>query len=690
MLTPTIWRAPYIVNTTTTSTQYLSQVAAAADSSFFEVWSDSSSGTSHQTIRHFDAFGNPLTGEVNLVGGNTSYYASTVVLANQQIDTALSYYSGSGSNYDTYVGVTSPDLPGSISFHSVEGTATESLSPSLAGFADSGMFVAYESVPGGSSNSILANSISPNGIVGAPITIASTNLNYNPHVAALDNQNVAVVYQHEFTNGGSDYDIRFQILSETGAVVKADGVVLGAGSGAVDQNPDVTALHSGGFLVTWSTTTGSSATYDIHGVVYDRDGNVVRSDFIVNTSTAGNQDYSHATALDDGGFLVGWHDFNTNDDRVQRFDAAGNKLGQEIVVHTGSIFATDLTTLADGRVVESIDHYNGGDYDVEATILDTRTNVTGHATGHDLFGDGTSDTLILRSATANNGPGGLLTMYDLSATSQLTQIGQIGDDWSVSGSGDFNGDGRSDILMQHDNAGFRDIYSFTMGAGQVTAITKLGTVGLDWQIDGSGDFDGDGFKDILLERVNNGAKELDIIGMKSGAVNSITVAGALTPSTYQVDGIGDLNKDGKADILTHYDDASGRHFVELDESNNTTQAVKGVATIGTEWNAAGMGDFNGDGYADILIHKDTASARDLGFLINQGGNGWVFKDLGPIVGKNVQIDGIGDFNGDGTADISAHYDTSGTSRTDIYFEMHTAAITDIHTTGTVGHEWIVS
>jgi hypothetical protein len=77
---------------------------------------------------------------------------------------------------------------------------------------------------------------------------------------------------------------------------------------------------------------------------------------------------------------------------------------------------------------------------------------------------------------------------------------------------------------------------------------------------------------------------------------------------------------------------SGFHFVELDQSNDTTQAIKPLATLGHEWNAAGMGDFDGDGYADILIQADTASARDLGILINQSGNGWVFKDLGPILG----------------------------------------------------------
>jgi serralysin len=244
--------------------------------------------------------------------------------------------------------------------------------------------------------------------------------------------------------------------------------------------------------------------------------------------------------------------------------------------------------------------------------------------------------------------------------------------------------------MQHDASGLRDLYAFNMGANQVASIALLGAVGQDWQADGTGDFNGDGFKDILLERIVNNKLELDVLGIANGAVQSVNVSGVLPPNGFSVDGIGDFNKDHIDDILIHYDDGAGRHLLTLNQGNYTTQSIATVVTVGAEWNIAGMGDFNGDGYADILIHTDTTSARDFGILINQAGNGWVFRDLGPIVGKNVQIDGIGDFNGDGTADISFHYNPTGDIRTDAYFEMHNAAITAIHTTGSVGHEWIVT
>jgi hypothetical protein len=154
-----------------------------------------------------------------------------------------------------------------------------------------------------------------------------------------------------------------------------------------------------------------------------------------------------------------------------------------------------------------------------------------------------------------------------------------------------------------------------------------------------------------------------------------------------VDGIGDVKNNGNADILIHYDDASGRHLLTLNEANYTTQSIDTVATVGKEWQIDGMGDFNGDGYADILMHYDNATSHVLGVLTNQKGSGWTFKEIGTL-GKDVTIDGIGNFHGDGTADIAAHYDTA-TTRTDLYLEIHNTTVTAIHTSGVLGHEWII-
>ncbi len=72
-------------------------------------------------------------------------------------------------------------------------------------------------------------------------------------------------------------------------------------------------------------------------------------------------------------------------------------------------------------------------------------------------------------------------------------IGTLGAGWAVAGTGDFNGDGKSDVLLaerpaardmgdeRHDDSG-RQRQHWALGAG--------------WAVAGTGDFNGDGKSDI--------------------------------------------------------------------------------------------------------------------------------------------------------------------------------------------------
>jgi hypothetical protein len=682
MITPSIWKAPFVVTTTTAGNQIRGQVASVSDGSWDAVWLDLNAAHSGDIDGQIlSPGGTPIGGQTTLFTGNEFLFESVAVTRDDRLHVAYT----SGDN--TYVGHYATNLAVS-SVSNIETGALISTHPAITAFADGSLFVSYTLQNSSTDWDIFGNVVNADGTVGPAVTIFNdTDQSDSSRLATLDNGNLVVVFESPFVGSNTNHDVYYQLRDKNGGLIKNTSPVNGAGSANFDKSPDVAALHTGGFVVVW--TSGISSDHNIFAAVYDRNGDVVRNSFVVNTQTNNNQEEAHVVAMDDGGFLVTWEDQGGGFiPKAQRFDSSGNHIGHEITLDSVNGERMSAAVLADGRTVVSMDESRTGDYNVFDEILDTRTNVTGHVTGHDLFGDGTGDTLILRNTPAGT-PGGLLTLVNLSATGTLTQIGQIGADYSVAGSGDFNKDGRSDILMQHDNASSRDLFSLTMNSTQVNAITKLGSVGLDWQIDGTGDFNGDGVKDILMERLFNGSKQFEILGVQNNAVTSITIAG-MVPQDYQVDGIGDFNKDGIDDILIHHDSAGAHQLQVLFQGNYTTQSIGNAGSVGTEWNIAGVGDFNGDGYADILGHYDNATQRILSEIVNPGASGnFTVKTLGPV-GKNIQIDGIGDLTGDGTADISAHYDSSGTLRTDLYYEMHNSTVTGIVTTGVVGHEWIVS
>ena len=103
--------------------------------------------------------------------------------------------------------------------------------------------------------------------------------------------------------------------------------------------PKVVKLASGGFLMVWTDASGLTDTSGagIIGQRFDAAGTKVGGEFLVNTGIAGNQSLAAVTALASGGFVVSWSDGgNGNIEKAQIFDAAGSKLGAEFTFDFGS------------------------------------------------------------------------------------------------------------------------------------------------------------------------------------------------------------------------------------------------------------------------------------------------------------------------------------------------------------------
>src|SRR5262249_61773859 len=74
-----------------------------------------------------------------------------------------------------------------------------------------------------------------------------------------------------------------------------------------------------------------------------------------------------------------------------------------------------------------------------------------------------------------------------------------GSEWAAIGTGDFNGDGMSDILFQNSN-GTPQIWE--MNGTSILTQATLTNPGNQWKAIGTGDFNGDGLSDILYQNTN--------------------------------------------------------------------------------------------------------------------------------------------------------------------------------------------
>ena len=74
------------------------------------------------------------------------------------------------------------------------------------------------------------------------------------------------------------------------------------------------------------------------------------------------------------------------------------------------------------------------------------------------------------------------------------------------GTGDYNGDGRSDILWRNDN-GEIGVWNATTTGSFAYDPTTASARGTDWKVVGNGDFNGNGIADILWRNDNGTLNE---------------------------------------------------------------------------------------------------------------------------------------------------------------------------------------
>jgi hypothetical protein len=128
--------------------------------------------------------------------------------------------------------------------------------------------------------------------------------------------------------------------------------------------------------------------------------------------------------------------------------------------------------------------------------------------------------------------------------------------------------------------------------GYTATSTFIVNIWTGWTIVGTGDFNGDGKSDILWR---DNAGNLAIWMMNGATVSSWGVIGNAPPTSIVV-GVADFNGDGKTDILLR--DTSGD--VSMWRMNGFSATSSVIANIWVDWAVFGSGDFDGDGKADIL------------------------------------------------------------------------------------------
>lgn len=282
----------------------------------------------------------------------------------------------------------------------------------------------------------------------------------------------------------------------------------------------------------------------------------------------------------------------------------------------------------------------------------------------DFNGDGRTDILVTEETNSNhtlwfsNGDGTFsqvpaATFNLTSKTLALSNNSGIQSTnpyagWAGSVLGDFNGDGKTDILR------YTERYAPQSGFGYANAPTG---VSYYWPCT---------YADIIYNTPNalflsNGDGSFTEVASTTFNLG-LEVLSQSAKAPYNAFTLGDFNGDGKTDVLIRADDAQNKLYLSNGDGSFTLSANFNLngTVLGIQGGTQGMSvaDFNGDGKTDILKYADSAQNK---LYLSKGDGSFVEAtnftlaqsalSLSTLNDQQRQNFVLADFNGDGKSDI---------------------------------------
>ena len=338
-----------------------------------------------------------------------------------------------------------------------------------------------------------------------------------------------------------------------------------------------------------------------------------------------------------------------------------------------SLAISASTSYAQFPAVLDLSSLNGSNgYRLEGIDNEDRSGTSVSGAG-DVNGDGIDD-LIIGAKYARSGAGESYVVFgdrygvnyfspslDLNRSGfEVRGTGGSGD--SVSGAGDFNGDGIDDLIIGAPvaysragvsyvvfgrNNGFSSSFNMTALNGsngfRIVGVNSYDNSGDS--VSGAGDVNGDGIDDLII-----GAPAADPNG-NIGAGESYVVFGSRDgfSSFFRLD---DLNGNNGFQI----NGIDGGALFSADNSGHSVSGAGDVNGDGIDDLIIGTraGDANGNEYAGesyVVFGSSSGFPHPLNLSSLDGTNGFVINGVDPRDYSGVSVSGAGDVNGDGIDDL---------------------------------------
>ncbi len=209
--------------------------------------------------------------------------------------------------------------------------------------------------------------------------------------------------------------------------------------------------------------------------------------------------------------------------------------------------------------------------------------------------------------------------------------------------GDFNSDGRPELLVSNSNVGTVALYLASgIGTFKLSSTTTLGTAAQSIVV---GDFNNDTRVDFATANPNGNSVSI-ALGTDDGRFQNptaISLGSGLGPQTV---GVADLNADGNLDLLTAnlFDNCAS--ILLGDGKGDFSQST---ISVGAGPRTLAIADFNGDAKPDFVTGNMNESTLS---IVSGTGSGTFNSPIPYALGSNaLGVVATGDFNNDGLQEI---------------------------------------
>jgi hypothetical protein len=374
--------------------------------------------------------------------------------------------------------------------------------------------------------------------------------------------------------------------------------------------------------------------------------------------TDGNSSYQILLGRGDGTFIVKpFASLSTygNFGALMITDYNGDGLPDLIIANEGNYLGYSGTGEIPSLIVLS--GYGDGTFNNALTYADAGNSGWGLAQG-DMNGDGRADLLVYNMLSSD------ISIKMRSSTAALTPApaARYGTADSYRSfvallTGDVNGDGKRDVLLVN-TQGVQVLLGVGGGHLRAPAATDIQSFSIDLK---AADLNHDGNADVVIRGLDvgnsqTGYVESDNLYLALGnRSQTLTRKGPLfstgTGSTLGPLGIGNFNTDGNLDILIRQGVLFNNGSAQFTGPNSQPSNIGESGDTTTDYNTA-VGDLNGDGKADLVTAGTTTLTVSLG-----NGDGTFKPDVTYSLGgtgSNQVV--LRDINGDGKLDaITANH-----------------------------------